>query len=395
MTKVRLIRNDGGKLTLDSTGYSINVTRSVPVMPVPVLAERYAVDINMVSADITLDVILADDDCSGESFAKIAATASIDFGVKQDNSGGDHPFLLTGDGGDLTAADLNNLYFEIETFYTSETPARKPVRIKFNSGTSSHSKTSNPPVTTVGIQGITTGAALASAIKTALEGAAGQYTDQLTTAGGTNFTDAITMSVGTGYKSAAGNAKLTFTMVEKGFGGNNATPLFSKDFGSKTPLHLTFSGGSDKSCRSAGDKLQDLIAFVGNASLAGVSGRALGGAADPDDPKQLISADVSIGRAQTKDYIVGLQLPYNSIVTSTAANDDYVERNLTIITGRSSADAQGSEANTLSVSTLFDATNPYTGISGTVTSMSFNYRAGENIYEGRLTFMPIDFMVGT
>ena len=41
MTKVRLIRNDGSVLTLDVTDYSVNFTRSVPVLPVPVLGERY------------------------------------------------------------------------------------------------------------------------------------------------------------------------------------------------------------------------------------------------------------------------------------------------------------------------------------------------------------------
>jgi len=99
---------------------------------------------------------------------------------------------------------------------------------------------------------------------------------------------------------------------------------------------------------------------------------------------------------QTADYIVGMQLPYNSIVTSpNAATEDYVERNFIIVTGRSNADEQDSHANTLSVSTLFDPTNPFTGIAGTVVAMGFSYNAGENVYEGDLTFQPIDFIVGT
>ena len=50
--------------TVDATDYSVNVTRSVPVMPVPVLGERYGIDLNMVTADFKLNVILADDDCA-------------------------------------------------------------------------------------------------------------------------------------------------------------------------------------------------------------------------------------------------------------------------------------------------------------------------------------------
>lgn len=396
MTKVRLVRNDGELLELDCMSYSLNITRSVPVLPVPVFGERYSVDLNMVTADYKLTVMLADDDCASSSFEKKAAVASIDFSARKEDSSGSHGVLMSGDGaGGIDADDLNNLYFEIETAYTGTTTSLKPIRILFNSSTASHSKTNNPPITSVGIQGITTGAALATAIKTALEGAAGQYTDQLTTDGGTNFTDAFTITAGTGINSSLGNAKLTFTAKETGFAGNNETPSFSTSFASKTPFFEVFAGGLDKSCKSAGDKLQDLIGYVGNATLGvGAVGRALGGPSDPDDPNSLIESNFTLATKQSADYIIGLQLPYNSLITSSSANDDYVERNMMIMTGRTNAYEQGSEANTLSVSSVFDPTNPKTGITGTVVAMSFSYNAGENVYEGDLTFMPIDFMTG-
>ena len=161
------------------------------------------------------------------------------------------------------------------------------------------------------------------------------------------------------------------------------------------PLFDEFAGGTDKSCKSAGDKLQDLIAYVGNASLLGTSGSALGGRADPDDTNSLIESDISLSDKQTADYIIGMQLPYNSLVQSTSANDDYIERNLIMVTGRSDADQQDSKANTLDVGVLFDPTNKFTGIAGTVVAMSFSFIAGENVYEGSLTFMPVDFIVGS
>lgn len=396
MTKVRLVRNDGELLELDCMSYSLNITRSVPVLPVPVFGERYSVDLNMVTADYKLSVMLADDDCASSSFEKKGAVASIDFSARKEDSSGSHAVLMSGDGaGGIDADDLNNLYFEIETAYTGTTTSLKPVRIVFDSTTSSNTRVNNPQTITVGIQGVTTGAGLASAIKTALEGAAGQYTDQLTTDGGTNFTDAFTITAGTGINSSLGNAKLTFTAKEKGFAGNNETPSFSTSFASKTPFFEVFAGGLDKSCKSAGDKLQDLIGYVGNATLGvGAVGRALGGPSDPDDPNSLVEANFSLATKQSADYIIGLQLPYNSLITSTSANDDYAERNMMIMTGRTNAYEQGSEANTLSVSSVFDPTNPKTGITGTVVAMSFSYNAGENVYEGDLTFMPIDFMTG-
>lgn len=393
MTKIRLVRNDGKLMTLDSTGYNINITRSIPILSVPVLGERYSIDTNMVKADFRISVILADDDCSASAFDKRAAVASIDFSALKDNSGGSNPIMMDGDGGSVTVSDLNNASFSIETAYTGENTTRKPIKIKFDSSTTSHSKTNNPPVTTVGIQSANTGALIVSRIKTALESSAGEYTDQLTTDGGTDFDEAFTITLEEGINTSAGNAKIIFTAKEKGFAGNNDTPFFT-DFNGNTPFFDVFSGGTNRSCKSAGDKLQDLIAYIGNANLTGFSGRPIGSRA-PDDPRTLLAEDDELDTTQVRDYIVGIQIPYNSLVTSSTNSTDYTERNLLIITGKSRANEQDSEANNLDVSVKFDPKNRYTGIAGTVSSMSFNYNAGENVYEGDLTFMPIDFMTGT
>ena len=389
MTKIRLIRNDGEVLVLDATDYSLNITRSVPVLPVPVLGERYAIDLNMVTADFKLNVILADDDCAALANAPNAASASIDFSALANADGGTRQAYMTS--GTVSVNDLHNNFFEIESTYTGENTVRPPVRIKFNKNSASHSSSNTPSTVLVGIQGITTDDALAAAVKPACEAAS--YTQQLTTAGGTSFSSAFTITVSNG--ELTNNARLTFTQTEAGFGGNNATPVFNKGFTSVIPLFDEFAGCTNKSCRSAGDKLQDLIAYVGNASLLGASGSALGGRADPDDTNSLIEQAVSLSEKQTADYIEGMQVPYNSMITSTSPNDDYTERNLIMITGRSDANQQDSTANNLDVGVVFDPTNKYTGIAGTVVAMSMNYVAGENVFEGSLTFMPVDFIVGS
>jgi len=389
MTKIRLIRNDGEVLVLDATDYSLNITRSVPVLPVPVLGERYAIDLNMVTADFKLNVILADDDCAALANAPNAASASIDFSALANADGGTRQAYMTS--GTVSVNDLHNNFFEIESSYTGQNTIRPPVRIKFNKNSGSHSSSNTPSTVLVGVQGITTDDALAAAVKTACEAAS--FTQQLTTAGGTSFSSAFTITVSNG--ALTNNARLTFTQTEAGFDGNNSTPVFNKGFTPVIPLFDEFAGGTNKSCRSAGDKLQDLIAYVGNASLLGVSGSALGGRADPDDTNSLIEQDVSLSEKQTADYIVGMQVPYNSMITSTSPNDDYTERNLIMITGRSDANQQDSRANNLDVGVVFDPTNKYTGIAGTVVAMSMNYIAGENVYEGSLTFMPVDFIVGS
>ena len=165
MTKVRLIRNDGAVLTVDATDYSVNVTRSVPVLPVPVLGERYAIDLNMVTADFKLNVILADDDCASVANAPSAASANIDFSALANADGGTRQAYMTS--GTVSVDDLHDNYFEIESSYTGENTVRPPVRIKFNKNSASHSSSNTPSIVLVGIQGITTDDALAAAVKTA------------------------------------------------------------------------------------------------------------------------------------------------------------------------------------------------------------------------------------
>ena len=147
-----------------------------------------------------------------------------------------------------------------------------------------------------------------------------------------------------------------------------------KKFANSKPLFQEFSGGLDRSCKAREINYKILIGFVGNASLLGTSGTMI----DKEPDKSAIESDVSFSDAQTKDYIIGIQIPYNSLVTSAGETSfDYVERNQVIITGRTDADVQGSEANTRPVNVVFDPQDKTTGIMGTVTAMSFNYIAGE------------------
>ena len=387
MTKIRLIRNDGAVLTVDATDYSMNITRSVPVMPVPVLGERYGIDLNMVTADFKINVILADDDCAASEFESVAAKASVDFSALANSDGGTRQSYLSGGSPSVSLSDLNGQSFSIESTYTGENTTRAPIKIQFDSSTASHSDINVPPTVIVGIQGITTDNGLAAAVKAACEAA--DFNPRQVSTTGTTFSSAFTITTSNG--ELTNNAKLTFTQVDKGAGGNNETPIFSRGLTTKAPLFEVFAGGQAKSCRSAGDKLQDLIAYVGNASLLGASGALL----NTPDNDPILEPDGSLSEKQTGDYIIGIQIPYNSLITNSAAADDYTERNLMIITGRADANQQDALANNLDVGVAFDPTDKKTGIAGTVVAMSFNYIAGENVYEGSLTFMPIDYIVGS
>jgi hypothetical protein len=393
MPQVRLIRKDGGLLYLDATSFSISVSRSIPVIPIPVLAERMGIDTNSVQTDIQLDVVLRDDDCGSTQFQSKAAKASIDFGANATSTDGVTSQWF---GGSVASASaLNGKSFDISSLFISQSRVRKPIRVTFDSSTASHTSTglSNEPKTTVGISGVTTPAGLASAVKTALE-AANYSPTQVATDGGTQFTDIFTISAGEGKITTLGNSKLTFTQVELGGNGNNDSPIFWTDADANEtvkPLHEFFRGGTAHNCRSAGDKLQDLIGYVGNASLMGAVGSTLSDTIEIDAG---LAADVGdFGN----DYIVGLQLPYNSLIQKTAVNADeqhYVTRNLLIVSGIASVDEQSSVGNNFPSGVAFDVTDKFTGIRGTVVGMNMGYDAGNNIYEGSITFQPLDLITG-
>lgn len=397
MTKIRLIRNDNSVLTLDATQYSLNITRSVPVVPMLALAERYALDLNIVTADYKIDVILSDDDCSAAQFEKTAASCSLDFSAAAEDSDGEHKAYGAGDGGSITNDDLDGAVIKIHSAHTNDNSVLSPVEIHFKKTAGSTFSATPPRINVPITQSSPTGVQIAEAIEDAIIASVSASPkigagNALTAAGGQDFTDAFTVTRVAGKNDTGSDrSKIVITSTFLGFDGNNDTPTFSKEFANSKPLFQEFSGGLDRSCKSAGDKLQDLIGFVGNASLLGTSGTMI--TKEPD--KSAIESDVSFSDAQTKDYIIGIQIPYNSLVTSAGETSlDYVERNQVIITGRTDADVQGSEANTRPVNVVFDPQDKTTGISGTVTAMSFNYIAGENVYEGSLTFMPIDMIGG-
>jgi hypothetical protein len=398
MSRIRLIRQDDQVIELDAVSYTLSVSRSIPVIPIPILAERLAIDINAVQTDIQIDCILRDDDCSATSFQQDAAFCTIDFGLSADTSGGGNDYFMVGNGGSITKEDLDDKTFELATAYTNKSRLRAPITIKFDKDTTSHTYATGSPILTVGIQSVTTGAQLAARVVAAFT-QDDSFNVQLTSTGSTSDTilDALTISAGAGSIASTGSSKLTITSVELGPDGNNATPDFWSDKGTLTkPKFELFGGGTLHNCKSAGDKLQDLIAAIGNANLAGMSGNLIDVGMDNESDEHGLDTSFSIAD-RSGDYIVGIQIPYNSLVqkkSNTTSNDGYVTRNLLIVTGARSIEEQGSIGNYNEFGTDFNVTDKFTGIRGTVVGMNFGYDAGNNIYEGSVTFQPIDMIVG-
>ena len=403
---IRLVQRNGDLIYLHCTDYTFGLNRAVPAIPVPVLGERIGADLNLVMADIRLNCILTDDDCSGTAQAASAASGSIDFSTLGAFTATEDEdavsTLMSGDGGEVTAADLNGKSFSIRTTHQANTGATA-IKVLFDTSTGSHSAATN--VLTVGLSAVVgnTGASLTGILAAAFAGHGGAFSPAITAAGGTSFASAFTVAAPTtGANAGLGNCKIGLTQAEIGASGNSATPFFWTDDAEEHPASpsvQTFGNGTNThSCRSAADKMQDLIANVSNSNVGGAVGSAfniMGGVADRGGWDSDISLNL---HGSAHDYIVGLQIPYNSLLFADTGTDllpvGYGTRNFMLVTGLTSPDAQNAQGNANPASVKFDSRDSSTGIRGTVTQCNFTYNAAETTYAAEITFQPIDKIFG-
>ena len=406
---VRLVKRDGTSLALDAVGFSMAVRRGIAAIPVPITGERFGTDMNLVSCDIRIEAILRDDDCSGTTSEPTKASCFMDFGRKGTVNTQTETAInwkyMTGDGGDVTAANLHEHTFSLTSTYQKASTSDS-ITVKFNNSSAGHTSTASL-VTNVGIQGLTTGQQIAAAVVPALT-AANYAPTVIATGGGTQFTDAFTIAQTAGQLTTltgGNNSKVVITQKEAGINGNTATPVFWTSSGAKpsTPTSQEFLNGEDHSCKSAGDKMQDLIANVANSNVMGAMGSVFnvgGGTSDAGFSLGGADQDMQLGDEVGNDYIIGLQLPYNSLqqvssgALATSDPPSYATRNFLLVTGLTNPVDQDSSGNVRDASVKFDRADLKTGIRGTVVDVSFKYSAGETVYSADITFQPLDMIVG-
>ena len=404
---IRLVRRDGDLINLHCMDYSFSMNRAVAAIPVPALGERIGADMNLVSIDMNFNCILTDDDCSGTAKAPKAASATIDFSslaVFEANEDGDAAEgFMDDDDGDVTCADLNGKTFSIKTTH-QVTASLAPITVKFDTSIAPAASNAGATILTVGLNGVAdTGDALAAALHTAFTAHVGNFAPAITSTGGTTFSSAFTVNAPVpGKNTTFDDCSITFTQKEAGYNGNSGTPLFWTDADNNNadiPAHQQMSkGSSTHSCKSAGDKMQDLIANVANTNVGGALGSAFnifGGKTDKGGWDHDIQMDL---RGAGDDYIVGVQIPYNSLLHADVGTDllpsGYGTRNFLLVTGITSPDSQNAAGNVNPASTTFDSRDMLTGIRGTVTSCNFKYNASETTYAAEIAFQPIDLIVG-
>ncbi len=393
MVGIRLIKQNSEIVNIDAIDFTLDFKKSVTPFPLPHTGERTGFDNNRVSAVIRVNAILRDDDCSGLDPTGNAAEATLDFSSKSvsvsTTEDAASNLYLSADGGDVPIADLNGKQFKLQSTHLASLSSSTTIFVKFDTSTTGHSVSGM--TLTVGISGITTGAEVATKMSAAMTTHTGTFSTNVTSTGGNTFGSAFTVSIINGFNASVSGIKLV--QKEAGAGGN-------------TPIHLNlvegmnfrttgFSGGSGHNCKSAGDKAQDLIANVANSNVTGAMGAVI--RTDATDPESGLGQAVNYTSNTDDDYIIGIQIPYNSLVQSDLTSTDpdgYAVRNFLIITGAVTAIQQGSSANNLPASSTFDFNNKMTGISGTVVGVTLTYDAGETIYGATIDFQPLDFIAG-
>jgi len=178
------------------------------------------------------------------------------------------------------------------------------------------------------------------------------------------------------------------------------------------PRHTRFRKGSSADVKSAGDKAMDLWGVLNNSNnsnptgIKGSGGGAIGallGATGFLLPALALSFGFFPEKAKDlnirgrEDYIIGIQIPYQSLITSSSIPGEYTPRNFFMPTGGDyDPEDKGSTKNLKDVGVDFDpwtSDGDLTGIKGTVGKMDITYHAAETVYELNMVFMPADWIL--
>jgi len=373
-TPIRLIREDGRLIELNATKIVMSTDRRFGPKSVPFSgSNRVSIDLNLNKAVILIQGFFSDDEIA---IAGSKAKATIDFNASTttewfgDNSGrGAHvskafttetnlrAFFATTQNTKLTLKDVNGVDRVLNMVLGSSNA--------YNSSTQ-----------TVTVTATATPSEIATVVKSGLD-----------TTYGSNFTtEKVDGQFAIG--GSVSNSRLIVTQSGNGVGGNHThLPTFSLDnelTAFRTPLITTFAGGKSDTMMSAGDKAQDMYSIMNNSSRSTwrAAGRGLMNAFEWQHK------ETDIDKKKASDYIVGIQIPFNSLQT----DGDYTPKNFFMPTGWYDKNEKDS-SNAMAAGTEFSGVDNFTGISGGMKSMEIMYDAGEAVYTFDMQFLPSDVMI--
>lgn len=419
MPMIQLIRKDGQVIELKASQISFAVTRGVATWPIPIVATRAALDLNSNMLSITIDGVITDDE-----FASAGSAASCVFDLTR--ATGNYTTWAS----QLTTAlsvsqlsaqnlkdDLHGKEIRFSTAGQVDAGNGESVILKFDKTGAINATVGGASMIPVNIQNITNIGGVATAIQTALAGASSvrvagspvvinTLVTATVSAGANQILSNQTGGVG------QGNGKITVTNTVKSEKGNKpvikgADPLVSNSSVWTNSFFVSaFTGGVTGSRKSKGDKVQDLLNMTMNASAGGgmISPQALTGdlVELPDslssfDVSKLLNIDES---SSVKKYIVGLRVPYESMITAGASGE--VLRQFIIPSGPGTD--YPSEDNTEPFDPVtveggvLNRPNPFfqqkVAIPGVIQTFTPAYAAGDSVYTFNIGFAAVEQLIG-
>jgi len=237
------------------------------------------------------------------------------------------------------------------------------------------------------------------------------FTTQATVSTTTGQAAAVSYHNQNGSSGTYTNEMITIKNTNNGSSGNVSTTVRKTVTSSTTSWAKQFFvtnmvGGADGVKMTRGDKLQDLINAVTNPSAGGalISPQVLTGSAI-DLPDSIASFDsaqfLRIDQAKSvKKYIVGLRIPYESIVTS--ATGSRVLRQFLIPAGPGTDHSAESNTEDFDPVDIINnkpvRPNPYLrqGVAIPVVVQAFDpgYEAGDSVWTYQITLSPVEQLVG-
>ena len=411
---IRLVQENGKLIELDATSMTLTTERKVGGAPMPFTGSlRLGADFNVNTALINIQGVIVDDR-EGSSSSK--ATSLINFG-RQSGSNVSRAWATYDNVNSLLDRTNKKIRFQnasedLKNVTFTESGSLISGEVAAYSATGGSGST---PTVLVYLS-----PDLQSASDTTVDNAQRLLAKKIASAVvayiNAQHSSTLTAAVETvaDYEGVRDSYGVRVTQVSFGATGNNASPYWelsspNNTYNSvlfSTPDQTSFSGGATGGRKSAGDKVMDLYGILNNSvtdtgrKLAGV-GAVVGGIAGAVATLGTSLTIATAGLAvvvnsrddERKDYIIGIQIPYNSTITSTDG-ELYTARNFFMPTGPGKYGLDKTSVNnTKPASVDFDTGDPFTGIQGAVQKMDIAYDAGETVYNFNMLFAPVDVLI--
>lgn len=341
MPMIQLIRRSGEVIELQAESVNFSVTRGVAVWALPVFGVRAGLDLNQNLFSITVNGIMTDDTQPTGS-----ASASCIIDLSRSTTNANSWFVQQQALGNSNWASIKEALHgkQIHIRSAGQESAsvagslNEKIVLQFFSSGALGATVAETSLVPVDISGTTSTIDLASAIKIALD-TGSCHVNTTPTALSTVFTTTIesgssaTSLTDQGIGLGLPNELVRITNTVKSANGNTQTQLSgaagvsSQDF--TDPFFVSnFTGGVTGSRKSKGDKIQDIIDATVNASAGG-------GMLSPQSfTGDLIEMPDALGKfdiatllrisesPSVSKYIVGMRIPYESMVTATGVTEE-------------------------------------------------------------------------